>query len=587
MPETYSCLVNSKTRSTSILEPAPTMQPPKACLIKTFSSQNLIATLISTGCTQPGGAGQDNCSIATVKADRNNNVFAVGFFSDTVDFDPGPATAAYAISSNSIRAFTLKLNSFGNLLWVKTFSGDSNFSEPKKMVLDDSANVYSVGWFSGKTDFDPGPDSMILDKSANVRVYIHKLDSNGNFRWLKGMKSYSSVDAQDMVIDKAQNLIISGIYEHMFHYDSNQLVDDDNPHFLPGSFILKTDRNGNALWLANTGSRGWHGLDQVLSVDTIGNVYLTGYIRDSADIDPNKGKRRISPVTDTLGWKQDMYLACYNPDGSLAWGSNFPAHHYQYPACMHVDKGNNLLVAGGFTVVMDADPNTPVYNISSGQNHFTLNSFIVKYGLCSGPISRNNVNACDSFSFNGYTRTKNGTYYQRFPTSGCDSTAIIDLSIKSADATVTKDSVFLMAKSPTGSYEWLDCSNGMTPVTGATGWIFYPPKTSSYALRITDNGCTTVSPCYHMIGTGIGEKEPFNSLSYYPNPTTGEVNIDYGWEPDGVDIEITDLSGRLLYSRTTKGVRNTILRLDGPAGLYFVRLTTSAGLTKTLKLVKQ
>ena len=85
----------------------------------------LILGIISTAMTaqdadfvwvaQMGGVfGDAGRSITT---DTDNNVYTIGYFRDTVDFDPGLGTHELSSLGNA-DMFIQKLDSDGNLLWV-------------------------------------------------------------------------------------------------------------------------------------------------------------------------------------------------------------------------------------------------------------------------------------------------------------------------------------------------------------------------------------------------------------------------------------------------------------------------------------
>jgi hypothetical protein len=54
--------------------------------------------------------------------DKNDNILVTGFFFDTIDVDPGPATHYWVDdSSQNADYFLLKLDMNGNYLWSKQF----------------------------------------------------------------------------------------------------------------------------------------------------------------------------------------------------------------------------------------------------------------------------------------------------------------------------------------------------------------------------------------------------------------------------------------------------------------------------------
>lgn len=120
-----------------------------------------------------------------IKVDNHSNIYTAGFFSSTVDFDPGAGVANLTSSGSGIDfdVFVLKLDSLGNYSWARKLGGTS-FEDCKGMDIDARGNVYTTGYFSGTADFDPGTASYPLT-SIGSDIYISKLDSSGNFVWAK------------------------------------------------------------------------------------------------------------------------------------------------------------------------------------------------------------------------------------------------------------------------------------------------------------------------------------------------------------------------------------------------------------------
>ena len=86
-----------------------------------------------------GGTGDDNGS--SVAVDSSGNVYIAGGFEETVDFDPGAGTANLTSSAGDTDGFVLKLDSSGNYLWARSFSGSGISS----VAVDSSGNVYKIG----------------------------------------------------------------------------------------------------------------------------------------------------------------------------------------------------------------------------------------------------------------------------------------------------------------------------------------------------------------------------------------------------------------------------------------------------------
>jgi hypothetical protein len=76
------------------------------------------------------------------------------------------------------------------------------------------------------------------------------------------------------------------------------------------------------------------------------------------------------------------------------------------------------------------------------------------------------------------------------------------------------------------------------------------------------------------------------SLTAYPNPTTKGITLDFGKLYQEANIQVTNITGQTVLSKTVQNNSITKLELEGAAGVYFVKIKTEEG-TATLKVIKE
>jgi Beta-propeller repeat len=124
-----------------------------------------------------GGSGFDSGASAVV--DSGGNVHVTGSFMNTADFDPS-VNRADRISLGSDDVFVWKLNSLGELVWVKQTGGVGQGSDfGGSLDLDSSGNVYVAGGFVGTADFDPNENVSNLTSAGSEDAFVWKLTSGG------------------------------------------------------------------------------------------------------------------------------------------------------------------------------------------------------------------------------------------------------------------------------------------------------------------------------------------------------------------------------------------------------------------------
>jgi hypothetical protein len=177
----------------------------------------------------------------TLTMDNTGNVITSGWFSVTVDFDPGAGTANLT-SAGSYDAFISKLDPSGNFVWAKRLGGtgtDDSFD----ISTDVLGNVYSTGYFSGSNnDFDPGAATYSLSNvNTGYDAYVSKLDASGNFITAAGFGSTSSDIGHGVAADASGNICAGGIYRGTVDFDPGAGVYNlsSSSSTITSSYILK------------------------------------------------------------------------------------------------------------------------------------------------------------------------------------------------------------------------------------------------------------------------------------------------------------------------------------------------------------
>lgn len=97
-------------------------------------------------------------------------------------------------------------------------------------------------------------------------------------------------------------------------------------------------------------------------------------------------------------------------------------------------------------------------------------------------------------------------------------------------------------------------------------------------------GCDTT----HVIQTGVRQIRPEQGISLFPNPTSGELNIQGLMFEAGDEVKIFDLLGKEVYftqfSNTTANVKIQTANMKN--GVYFVNVKTE-NKTETKKIIVQ
>jgi hypothetical protein len=495
-----------------------------------------------------GGPELDD--IKDIVVDDLGNIYAHGSFKDTVDFDPGSGVNTQVSPYNTVNsplptAFIQKLDKNGNFVWVKTFQNSESYTRGLVISIDSYGNLYCAGNFSGLgVDFDPG-SGIANPLSNNAQMYFVKLDSMGNFAWARfptNVISYGLAGPKALTVDRFNNVYTSGTFRGYVDFDpgpdtlllSDTLVVSNKP------FIQKYDQNGNFLWAK---SYGFRDEPLALTTDSLGNVFTTGFFLDSTDLDP--GPDTLMFYTQgSFTPANASFIQKLNSNGSLLWVGVLSGNiGSSYGFTMSIDKTDKVYLSGTFGGTVDFNPGTGVHN----QTQTSSSAYLLKLSQCHTLITDNQT-TCDSLTWMdgvSYYKSTNSAYFTLPSVAGCDSVICLNLTVPVIDTTIMVSTTGIFSSNQgAASYQWLDCNNGLSPLTGETLQNFTPTVNGSYAVALDVSGCVDTSACVNIQNVGIEEIEGY-IIKLFPNPATTHITLDLGAQNQKIEsVNIFTVAGQ-------------------------------------------
>jgi hypothetical protein len=192
--------------------------------------------------------------------------------------------------------------------------------------------------------------------------------------------------------------------------------------------------------------------------------------------------------------------------------------------------------------------------------------------------------AGQSLTIGNHTHSSSGTYTDLLisAVNNCDSIITTELIINSVDTSVTVSTLILTASASPAFYQWINCNNGNTPIAGQTNQSFTASANGNYAVVVTQNNCSDTSFCYNIFITGIGENSLASSINIYPNPSTGNFNLEVCFDnikEESMEIEIFNPLGQSIYQKQahkTNGCIRETIELAGElaGGVYILKIAS-------------
>ncbi len=308
-----------------------------------------------------------------VKTDpMTGDVYVSGYFTGTADFDPGSGSFVYT-SNGGWDAFVLKLSSGGDVKWVKTFGSTADVLHADKIYdleVDTNGDVYCAGAFSTTVDFDPGVGvTSVSSVNSSYDAFLLKLDSLGDFKWVKTFGSGAHDRLQSISLDNAQNVYASGFFSDQMDADpgtsSMTLVSNGQRDI----FVSKFDTNGNLIWSTSVGGND-DDEGKCISYREDGTLCLATSFNGLVDFDPTANIDTVSSSNDALG------IWCLDTLGNYLWVNEIESSERVVPNSLATGPLGEVRVCGFFDGLVEFGP-TDVANSYNGSE----DAFLVAYNL--------------------------------------------------------------------------------------------------------------------------------------------------------------------------------------------------------------
>lgn len=471
---------------------------------------------ISGGCDTSffGTDPVPNNLIDVMDIDPSGNIYVGGRFCGTADFDPGSGTtnltAFNAGGLNYRDAFLAKYDPSGNLVWAGLISGNGQ-EELNDLRIDASGNLFICGSTTQSADIDPG--SGVSNISGG---FFAKLDANGDLTWVQQFQGTPyGIDHVAPASDGA--IYLTGNFRSTVDFDPGPGVFEltaNNAQI--DIFMAKFDSDGDFVWALSWEQSGEDEDQRDLQVDTTGHVYLSGYFRNTMDLDPGAGTFQL-----TSAGSSDEFIVKLDSSGAFVWAVRFGNSGLETGVDIEVENDGTINFMGDFDDVLDVDPGPGTLDL--GDNSDISNVYFGKLDPDGNLI---------------WGRAITGFYI----------TDPYDLTIDgmgnlyySGDFEGTVD---------------FDPGPGENIVQGGT---FTEPF--GYVLRISEGGAINVTD----------EITPLTFL-IYPNPTSGSFTIDLGEPVKDVEVSMSTLDGKSVWQRSYGRTSRISCDPDLASGMYLLKV---------------
>ena len=313
-------------------EPNETVLTPRGLFIARYNSDGTLEW-----------ARRSDGGIHCITTLSDNSMVMTGEFCDTSTFGPGDINQTILNYNGYFDIFVAKYNPDGSLAWVKQAGGVGYDSGHGITTLSDNSTIVT-GSFTDSITFGLGEiNETVLESAGDTEIFIARYNTDGTLAWAKrtgGMK-YDSTNGITTLSDNS--IVVTGSFRGSSTFgqgESNPIVltSNENGDF----FIARYNPDGTIVWAKSAGGtdQEWGSGITALSDDSI---VVTGGFQSSATFGPGEPNETIL----TSAGYFDVFIARYNPDGSLVW----------------VKRAGGASTEGGWEITMLSDDSTVVTGV--------------------------------------------------------------------------------------------------------------------------------------------------------------------------------------------------------------------------------
>lgn len=305
---------------------------------------------------QAGGSKKDQ-GFRTA-TDSSGHLLVAGHLAESTQDDHSIVFDTIEVTGSN-DGFVAKYRPTGQVEWVQVINGQLT-NGIYGLATDSSGNVLVAGFFYGTIELA----NTSLTAQGDRDILMAKFRPDGSLLWAKQFGGQANDWGQDIVVDSADNIFLSGYFKNQADFGGTTLSSPGREAL----FVAKYNSAGALLWVRKAPTTQHASNRGVLTTDSTNNLLVAGQFYDS-----------ISFGTTTLQSKNrystDVFMAKYQADGTLLWAKQVGGENNDYLSDIATDKADNILVTGQFSA-----PKT-VYPTPSNKM-----AFMAKYGVNGAPI---------------------------------------------------------------------------------------------------------------------------------------------------------------------------------------------------------
>ena len=319
-------------------------------------------------------AGTNHESFSAIAIDHLDEIILTGRFHGQLDVDPGLDTF-WLNSPAGSNPYVLKLDPDGQFIWAGHMNSGP-FGQINALGVDESNQIYGVGYYEYFLDVDMGPDTVLLDDLVGPsNGFAVKLTPSGQLVWANdfAFSDDNKGSLGTLAVTSDGHTWVAGRFKGDVDVDPGpdvQLFSSDGT--FTDILMLHFDPDGALLDAYQLGGPGADAERSILVSDA-GLVYLAGAYQQTVDFDPGVGQLLRTAVNGS-----DIFVAKFEETGHPEWVACMGGPKSEDPRDIALDDSGNVFLTGGYNGTVDFDPGpedwllTSKPGIGTGSDYFLM-----------------------------------------------------------------------------------------------------------------------------------------------------------------------------------------------------------------------
>jgi len=292
-----------------------------------------------------GGAGEDHGQ--DLAAFPDGSFVITGYFTGSTTFGSGEGNETTLTSVGGQDIFVARFNADGTLEWLKGAGGTGEDDSRGVASLVDGSS-FVTGYFNGMVTFASGEVNETTMTSLGDRdICVARYSANGTLSWVTRAGGSGHDYATAIASFGSGHTIVTGGFNGSAIFGSGEANETYVTCVgLLDIFVGKFNPDGSLLWATRAGDsdiefgdKGWG----IASLSDGGGV-VTGLFDGTATF----GASEENETTLSAAGINDMFIAAYNAEGTLAWARRAGGSDYDMGCDVAVSSDGRIWAAGYF-----------------------------------------------------------------------------------------------------------------------------------------------------------------------------------------------------------------------------------------------